>query len=335
MKRVGLIVSPNFQIMSLAALPVFEFANRVMEEPFYDVQVFSENGGLVKSSFGVSVDTEAFGVPEFDTLLLGGGTEIEPTSQALISFLREAKSSTRRIASICAGAFVLADAGLLDGKSATTHWFNVREFERRYPAVRMDGDKIFVVDGQIWSSAGMSSGIDLALALVENDIGAEAVKMIAKLLVVYHRRLGGQLQFSAMLDLQPKTDRIQRALVYARSNLTGDLSVERLAESASLSVRHFNRAFQSEIGQTPARAVEAIRTEAARLLLERGRLPMNVIAQQTGLGDPERMRRSFLKIYGTTPQNIRRNARSSDDTYDLNGMRPSRTREQLTVLEDV
>lgn len=333
MKRVGFIVSPNFQMMSLAALPVFEFANRVMEQPFYELEVLSESGGLVKSSFGVAIDTKPFDDPEFDTLLVGGGTEIEPTSPKLLSFLGKARASSRRIASICAGAFVLADAGLLDGRSATTHWYNVPEFEKRYPGVRMEGDKIFVVDGPIWSSAGMSSGIDLALALVESDVGAEATKMIAKLLVVYHRRLGGQLQFSAMLDMEPKTDRIQRALVFARSNLTGDLSVERLAEAASLSVRQFNRAFQAEIGQTPARAVEALRVEAARLLLEGGRLPMEGIAEQTGLGDAERMRRSFLKIYGTTPQTIRRNARSSDEIFDLASMRPKAQKSRADLAD--
>lgn len=326
MKRVGFIVSSNFQMMSLAALPVFEFANRVLGEPLYDLNVLSESGGLVRSSFGVSIDTQAFDDPEFDTLIVGGGTEIEPSSPRLLSFLQHAQGSSRRIASICAGAFVLADAGLLDGRKATTHWFNVREFERRYPKVRMEGDRIFVIDGPIWSSAGMSSGIDLALALVESDIGEDATRLIAKLLVVYHRRLGGQAQFSAMLDMQPKTDRIQRALVFARDNLSGDLSVERLAEASSLSVRQFNRAFHSEIGQTPARAVEVLRVDAARLLLERGRLPVETVAEQTGLGDGERMRRAFLKIYGMTPQTIRRNARSSgayEPHFDLESMRPT------------
>jgi transcriptional regulator GlxA family with amidase domain len=322
MKRVGFIVSPNFQMMSLAAIPVFEFANRVMGEPLYDFEILSETGGLIRSSFGVSIDTQAFADPEFDTLIVGGGTEIEPSSPRLLSFLRSAHAASRRVASICAGAFVLADAGLLEGRRATTHWFNVREFENRYPNVRMEGDRIFVIDGPIWTSAGMSSGIDLALALVESDVGEEATKLIAKLLVVYHRRLGGQMQFSAMLDLQPKTDRIQTVLVFARSNLAGDLSVERLAEEASLSLRQFNRAFQSELGQTPARAVELLRVEAARLLLERGRLPMEEVASQTGLGDSERMRRAFLKVYATTPQTIRRNARSSAETFDLLSMRP-------------
>lgn len=332
MKRVGFIVSPNFQMMSLAALPVFEFANRVVEEPLYNLQVLSEKGGLVRSSFGVSIDTEAFDDPEFDTLIVGGGTEIEPSSPGLLTFLKDAHAASRRIASICAGAFVLADAGLLDGRRATTHWFNVREFESRYPNVKLEGDRIFVIDGPIWSSAGMSSGIDLALALVESDIGEEATRLIAKLLVVYHRRLGGQMQYSAMLDLQPKTDRIQRALVYARANLASDLSVEKLADAANLSVRQFNRAFQSEIGQTPARAIEALRVEAARLLLEGGRLQMETIAQQTGLGDGERMRRSFLKVYGTTPQTIRRSARTSDEHFDLVSMRPAKLSHEEQTL---
>jgi transcriptional regulator GlxA family with amidase domain len=213
--------------------------------------------------------------------------------------------STRRIASICIGAFTLAQAGLLDGRRATTHWLYGRELQSRFPKIRVEIDRIFIADGPVWTSAGMTAGIDLALGLVERDVGPEAARVVAKALVVHHRRAGGQSQHSALLELDAKSDRVQEALVFARRNLHEPLSVERLAEAARLSPRQFSRVFRIETGQSPARAIENLRLEAARLALEQGRRPIEAIAKETGFGDRERMRRAFLRAFGQTPQAVR------------------------------
>jgi transcriptional regulator GlxA family with amidase domain len=172
----------------------------------------------------------------------------------------------------------------------------------------MEEDRIFIIDGSVWTSAGMTAGIDLALAMVEKDLGADIARVLAKKLVLPHRRAGGQSQFSAVLEMDAKSDRIQSALAYARDNLRTALSVEQLADAAHLSPRQFSRAFRSETGQSPAKAVENLRVEAARLMMEQGRHSIDVVAQETGFADRERMRRAFLRAFGQPPQVIRRNA---------------------------
>jgi len=174
----------------------------------------------------------------------------------------------------------------------------------------MDADRIYVVDGPIWTSAGMSAGIDLALALVEQDHGADLARTVAMKLVVYHRRAGGQSQFSALLELEPKSDRVQTVLAYAKRNLEQPLTVKQLAAIANLSPRQFSRVFQAETGHSPAKAIENLRLEAARLQIERSRHSIDQVARQTGFGDPDRMRRAFLRSFGQPPQVIRRNARA-------------------------
>lgn len=327
MKHIGFVVRSRFQVMSLAALPAFELANVVLGAPYYQVTVLSEDGGMVPSSFGLVIASQAFDDTPFDTLVVSGGIEIEPTSPGLRRFLSQSISTTRRIASICTGAFALAEAGLMDGRRATTHWHEIPVFKRMFPKVKIEEDRIFVADGPIWSSAGMSTGIDLALALIENDIGETATKAVAKLLVLYHRRLGGQMQFSALLDMQPKTDRIQNVLAYARQNLAANLSVDRLAEVAALSPRQFSRAFIAEIGRSPAKAIETMRVEEARRMMEDGRLPVETVAAQTGLGDRDRMRQAFIRAYGQTPQAIRRNARAAQSKTP-----PSRSHDDLLEI---
>jgi transcriptional regulator GlxA family with amidase domain len=310
MLRVGFIVFPGFQVMGLAGISAFEFANRQVGEPVYDVHLLSETGASIRTSIGMSVTTEAFDDADFDTLIVGGGTEIEPSTPGLIRFVREALGRYRRVAATCTGAFVLAEAGVLDGRRATTHWYHARALQVRFPKVKVDEDRIFIVDGSVWTSAGMTAGIDLALAMVEQDLGADVARAVAKKLVVYHRRAGGQSQFSALLELEPKSDRIQSALTYAKRNLSAPLTVEELAEAAHLSPRQFSRVFRSETGQSPAKAVENLRLETARLMMEQSRHPIEIIAQQTGFADRDRMRRAFLRTYGQPPQVIRRNART-------------------------
>lgn len=309
MQRIGFVVLPEFHLISLAALTAFDFANRSREEPAYEVEMLSLAGGLVRSSIGVSVATAELGTSSYDTLVIAGGTCIAPSPPKLIEELRQAPDRCRRVVSICTGAFVLAEAGLLDGRRATTHWFHAREMAARFPKVKVDEDRIFIADGPIWTSAGATAGIDLILALVEQDLGAEIARIVARKLVVYHRRSGGQSQFSQLLDLEPKSDRIQRVLTHMRRNLDLGLAVPDLAKVASLSPRQFSRAFQAETGQSPAKVVERLRAEAARLMMEQSRHSIDVIARQTGFADPDRMRRAFLRQFGQPPQAIRRNVR--------------------------
>lgn len=310
MLRIGYIVVPNFQVMIFGGLTVFEMANRMTKEPHYDIRLISEGGGPVKSSLGYSVMTDSFDDGGFDTVIIGGVIDaVYTASPALINYLRSAVKNTRRVASMCTGAFFLAQAGVLDDRRATTHWAHARELQTAYPRINVEEDRIFIVDGPVWTSAGMTAGTDLAISMVERDLGAKIARTIAKRMVMFHRRAGGQLQHSTLLDLDAKTDRIQTALVYAKSNLHIPLTVDRLAEAANLSVRQFTRAFREETGQTPAKAVENLRLEAARLMVEQGRLPIDVVARETGFADPDRMRRAFLRAFGQPPQAIRRNAR--------------------------
>ena len=199
---------------------------------------------------------------------------------------------------MCTGAFILGEAGLLDGRRATTHWFHARALKQRFPAAQVEEDRIFITDGPIWTSAGMSAGLDLALGLIENDFGAELSRAVARKLVVYHRRGGGQSQHSVLLELDARSDRIQNALTFARGNLRATLSVEELAQAAHLSTRQFSRAFREETGQSPAKAVESLRVEAARVLIEQSRYTMDEVAAETGFVDTERMRRAFLRAFG-------------------------------------
>jgi transcriptional regulator GlxA family with amidase domain len=295
--------------MGFAAMSVFEYANKEMGAPVYDLRLLSETGGSIRTSIGVSVTAEPFDDTNFDTLIVGGSAVIEPSTLGLIKFLQQALGRCRRVAATCTGAFVLAEAGLLDGRRATTHWYHARELQARFPKVKVEEDCIFIVDGPVRTSAGMTAGIDLALAMIEKDLGGDVAQAVARKLVVYHRRAGGQSQFSALLELEPKSDRIQSVLAYAKLNLDTPLTVGQLANAAHLSPRQFSRAFRAETGQSPAKAVENLRVEAARLMMEQSRHPIDVIARQTGFADRDRMRRAFLRAFGQPPQVIRRNAR--------------------------
>ncbi len=309
MHKIAYVVFPGFQLLGFAAVTAFEITNIQLEEPAYDIELLSENGGEVKSSAGFGVITKAFDSTTYDTVMFGAGTTIEPMTPGLIEFARHSRQTARRLAAPCTGAFILAESGLLDGRRATTHWFFARQLRERFPAVRVEEDRIFIVDGTVWTSAGMTAGIDLALAMVEKDHGPDVARSVARKLVVYHRRAGGQSQFSALLELDPKSDRIQKSVNYAKANLRSILSVEELADAAGLSPRQFSRAFRAETGQSPAKAVENLRVEAARLLMEQGRHSMDVIAEETGFADSDRMRRAFLRTLGQPPQTIRRYAR--------------------------
>lgn len=311
MHRIGFVVFPRFQLMGFAAVTAFEMANVALGETVYETDLLSENGGEVKSSAGFGVLTQAFDETAYDTVMFGASSTIEPMTPGLISFARRAIETARRVAAPCTGAFVLAEAGLLDGRRATTHWAFARLLQERFPAVKVEEDRIFIIDGSVWTSAGMTAGIDLALAMIEKDHGQDVARSVARKVVVYHRRAGGRSQFSALLELEPKSDRIQRSIDYAKANLRGVLSVEELADAAGLSARGFSRAFRAKTGQSPAKAVENLRVETARLMMEQGWHSLDVIAEETGFADRDRMRRAFLRSLGQPPQTIRRNARET------------------------
>lgn len=309
MKRIGFVVFPGFQILDMAAVTVFEMANRQASHARYDIRLLSERGSMVASSAGIAVETRPFVRATFDTLVVMGDLAVAEPSPGLIDFVRRAQAKSQRTAAVCTGAFVLAAAGVLDGRRATTHWLKARELQRRYPQIKVEEDRIFIADDGVWTSAGMAACIDLALALVEDDFGSDLSRWIAQHMVVYHRRSGGQSQFSALLELDPQSDRIHSALNYARRNLRKALSVEELADIAHLSPRQFSRVFHHETGHSPAKAIENLRIEAAKALLETSDHSIETIAREAGFGDAERMRRAFMRKYAQPPQAIKRAAR--------------------------
>ena len=317
MHSVALVVYPQFQSLSLSIGSVFECANLLRGEPAYEFHLVSETGGAVMSSQGFSVNTTPIRAEGYDSLIISGYLEFRLPEASLLEVVKTAAAQSRRLVSLCMGIFVLAEAGLLADKRATTHWLHVPAFKKRYPDIRLEEDKLFVVDGQIWTGAGMSAGVDLALAMVENDLGSDLPRRIARKLVIAQRRGSEQSQVSALLELDPKSDRIQLALAYARENLREDLSVEALAAVARLSPRQFSRVFREETGQTPAKAIESLRVEAARAMMETSRHPVEVVARETGFGDRERLRQAFLRAFGKPPQALQKLFFNSDAVAQL------------------
>jgi transcriptional regulator GlxA family with amidase domain len=312
MHRIGYVLQNGFQVLSLATQTVFEVANRVHGGTFYVMENFSAAGGKVRSSLGLTIDTlQPNARTRIDTWIVSGVTNplASPSSVEERALLQRVSRSARRIASICTGAFVLAEAGLLTGRRASTHWAFAGEMQKRFPDIHVEDDRIYTIDDTIWTSAGMTAGLDLALAMVEKDLGAEVARSVAHRLVMHQRRSGGQSQHSELLELAPKSDRIQAALDYARKNLSKALSVEELAESVNLSPRQFSRVFMAETGQSPAKAVEGLRLEAARMMIEKSCHPFEVVARETGFRDRRHMREVFLRGFGVPPQAIRRDAR--------------------------
>ncbi|WP_407943600.1 GlxA family transcriptional regulator [Methylobacterium sp. EM32] len=295
--------------MSLAVTSAFAAANRHAGAVLYDVRLLSEQGGPVRAALGADLTTDPIrDLAAYDTILVAAGIVIPETTPILAAALRAAARARRRVAGLCLGSFVLGEAGLLDGRRATTHWRYAQLFRDRYPASTLEIDKIYIADGTIWTSAGMSAAIDLAVGMIERDHGRDLAHSVARGLVMERRRAGGQAQHSALLDVDAPSDRVQAVLAYARRNLHLPLTTEALAAVACLSPRQFTRLFRAETGTSPAKAVEAIRVEAARLMLEQSRLPIEEIARETGFANRERMRRSFLRVHGEGPRTIRQAA---------------------------
>jgi transcriptional regulator GlxA family with amidase domain len=310
-RTVALVVFPDFQILDAAGpLAAFEIASRFASGA-YRLRVMASKAGTIASSAGVAFPTQRLRISaEIDTLILagGGGAQAAARDDALLAALKRANGRVRRIASVCSGAFLLAAAGLLDGKRATTHWRQAARLARLYPNVRVEPDCIHVRDGSIWTSAGVSAGIDLALAMIAEDLGEAIATAVAREMVVYAKRPGGQAQHSALLELEASGDRFAHLNRWIREHLNDDLSVEALARRAAMSPRNLARAYAAATGVTPAKAVERLRVEAARALLERG-VAIQDAARTSGFGDPERMRRAFMRLYGAPPASVRRTLR--------------------------
>ncbi len=311
--RVEILVFPRMQLLDATGpLQVFATANELAceagQDPPYAPHVVAAQPGPVTASAGLTLiaDKLPSARRKLDTLLIAGGAGIHDaaTDRSLLRWVTQQAQNSRRTASVCTGAFLLAAAGLLDGKRATTHWQHCAELARRYPAVRVENDPIFVRDGSVWTSAGVTAGIDLALAFVEADLGRAAALAVARQLVVFAKRPGGQAQFSAGLALA--ADREFDALhAWMARNLHQDLSVPQLAARAGMSERSFARNYHAATGTTPSRAVERLRVEAARDALGTTRRSIKDIARRCGFGSEETMRRSFLRTLAVAPRDYR------------------------------
>ncbi|MCX5415470.1 GlxA family transcriptional regulator [Streptomyces sp. NBC_00059] len=279
----------------------------------YELRTASLDGAPVRCSSGLTLvpDGALADAPAPDLLLVPGGTGTRAPDPALVDWLRAHAPSARQLVSVCTGALLLAEAGLLDGHRVTTHWSVCARLARDHPAVEVDPDPIFVRDGRLATSAGVTAGIDLALALVEEEHGREVALGIARHLVVFLRRPGNQAQFSAQLTAQTAVrEPLREVQHWIAEHPDADLSVEALAARASLSPRHFARAFQAETGLTPGRYVERVRLEQARRLLEDTTDGVTGIARASGYGTPEAMRRAFVRALGTAPAEYRRRFRT-------------------------
>jgi transcriptional regulator GlxA family with amidase domain len=309
-----MLAYPDVQILDVVGpLEVFARTSRWLRDhagqkrEAYSVEIVGIERGAFLASSGLRLFADhAFaevgrGV---DTLLVAGGMGVDRCleDQAVTRWIRRQAGYVRRLASVCTGAFLLAEAGLLDGRRATTHWASCAELERRYPAVRVERDRLYVREGSLYTAAGVTAGIDLALALVEEDHGREVALAIARVLVMFLKRPGGQAQFSAQLAEQlAEREPLRELQAYVSDHPREDLSVEALARRVGMSPRNFSRVFAREVGTTPARFVTRARVETARRLLEETSDDLEAICEACGLGTPESMRRAFLRTVGVAP----------------------------------
>jgi len=310
---VDVLAFPAVQLLDVTGpLQVFASANEHVAAaggtPPYMLRVIAKGGQGVTTSAGVGI--AAGPLPRggaLDTLMVAGGPGVDAAAAdpALVKWVRERANKARRVASVCTGAFLLGASGVLDGRRAVTHWSYCAELARRFPEIRVEPDPIFVRDGTVWTSAGVTAGIDLALAFVEEDLGRTIALAVARYLVVFLKRPGGQAQFSTALSLQAADDKFGALHDWIGKHLADDISLPVLARQAGMSERSFSRRYAEATGLTPAHAVERLRIEAARRLLSESRLPVKRVSQRCGFGSEETMRRSFLRILATTPQDYR------------------------------
>jgi transcriptional regulator GlxA family with amidase domain len=319
-RRVVILAFPGVQPLDVVGpSEVFAGADRLFGGGAYTVEVVAKDPGPIAARSGgyslLPKTTTARCRGPIDTLVVAGGFGVEQAQEdaALVRWIRSAARRSRRVTSVCSGAFLLARAGLLEGKTVTTHWASTAELARRHPELSVDPKPIFVRDGDVWTSAGVTSGMDLSLALVEEDLGREIAIEIARWLVLFLRRPGGQAQFSSHLATQlAEREPLRELQGWIADNLDADLRVESLAERAAMSPRNFARFFRREAGMTPAAYVEVLRVERARQRLEEAGDPVDVVAAQCGFGTPETMRRAFARRVGVAPAEYRARFKRSE-----------------------
>lgn len=318
-RLIVVLAFEGVQLLDVAGpVQTFASANEMAKDAApYRIVVVSRRGGAVRTSAGLPLLTEplhrAIGKARIDTLLIPGGPGVHEALKDpwTIDWACKQSTAARRITSVCTGAFLLAETGLLNGRRATTHWRSCSRLQERYPDIHVDRDPIYVREGRIWTSAGVTAGIDLSLALIEEDLGRKIAMQVARNLVVFLNRPGGQSQFSAALEAQATAadgnapNHFAPLHGWIAEHLTGDLRVERLAEQAGMSPRTFARIYAARMGVTPARMVEKIRIEAVRRILEETDTPIKRIASDCGFGKEERLRRAFARQVGTTPAEYR------------------------------
>nr|BFD43347.1 GlxA family transcriptional regulator [Pseudomonas sp. FFPRI_1] len=322
-KNVFVLAFANAQLLDVTGpLQVFASANdraRGLGLPLpYQPRVIASPGGPTLSSAGLALLAEPLPAPEVacDTLVVSGGWGVYEAARdpALVAWVAARATTARRVASVCTGAFLLAASGWLDGRRVVTHWTRCDQLAQEYPQLRVEANPIFINDGPVWTSAGVTAGIDLALALVEADLGREAALDVARQLVVFLKRPGGQSQFSVTLALQNGGGRFDGLHAWIAENLNRELTLPVLAQQAAMSERSFVRHYRADTGQTPARAIELIRVETARRLLADSGLPIKRIAAQCGFGSEETLRRSVLRALGVTPQAYRERFAASPES---------------------
>jgi transcriptional regulator GlxA family with amidase domain len=289
---------------------VFSGVNALVDQPAYDVRIVSERGGAVASESGLALLTDPWSaLPRaVHTLIVPGGpaTRTMTAESAEVRWLASVAPRAERLATVCSGTFVAACAGLLDGHRVTTHWRFAERLQRIYPALTVDADPIYINEGHLWTSAGVTAGIDLALAMVEADHGCDIAQAVARDLVMFLRRPGGQSQFAAPMWTERATDAPVRAVqLHVDANPGDDLGLAALAARAAMSERHFARLFTRQVGVTPARYVERVRIEAARRRLERDDTTTSVVAKECGFGSAETLRRAFHRHLGVSPDDYR------------------------------
>lgn len=313
-KIIHVLAFENAQVLDVTGpLQVFASANDLARQrglPLpYAVNVIATQAGPVMTSAGLALLAEPLPAIDqpCDTLVIAGGWGVYGVAEdpTLVQWVRDKSLHTRRMASVCTGAFLLAASGLLDGCRVATHWTRCEELARKFPALTVEANPIFIQQGAVWTSAGVTAGIDLCLALVEDDLGRAIALEVARHLVVFLKRPGGQSQFSVTLSLQKSDSRFAELHAWIADNLTLDLSIATLAAQADMSERSFVRHYRTETGQTPARAVELIRVENARRQLADSTTSIKRIAMQCGFGCEETLRRSFLRALSVTPQAYR------------------------------
>lgn len=308
---IGVFLYDRFQLLDAAGpITAFELAAEAVPEA-YRVEFLSLSGGRLAASSGLPVETTAIrDAPPLDTLIVvgGHGTPTAIESADSLAYLRAAAEQVRRICSVCSGAFLLAAAGLLAGRKVTTHWRFSDALQKACPECRVEADRLHIHDGSVWTSGGVSAGIDLSLALITEDLGEAVARRVAQDMVVYYRRPGGQTQFSSLAELGGDNTTFSSLLDWMREHLEERLTVEQLADRMAMSPRNFSRAFTAAVGLSPAKAVEQVRLGVARDRVENSQAPLTMIAAQTGFHDTERMRRAFVRTFGQPPQALRRTA---------------------------